>query len=76
MSGPRAVWRRRGIDAGGPTEDDHWVDYESWPANSLALSALVALVVNDIELRDDRDREVLLQCFIQTAWPSGRAARQ
>ena len=58
------------------SDDDPVVDYEGWPTNSLALTALVALVVDDIEARDDRDREVLLQSFIQTAWPSPRASRQ
>ena len=72
----RVRWHRRGIDAHAAQGEHRGVDNENWPGNPLALSALVGLAINDIEMRDARDWEVLLQVFLQTAWPSSRAARQ
>jgi hypothetical protein len=52
------------------------VNFDLWPRNPHSFFALVALVVADINDRDDPDRDVLLDFFVRTAWPSERGARQ
>jgi hypothetical protein len=46
------------------------------PPDPLTVLARVALVVADIQERDDRDNDVLLTDFLRTAWPSPRGQRQ
>jgi hypothetical protein len=52
------------------------VDSDAWPDSPEAAAALVALVLAEILGGDHGAREALLESFMKTAWPSGRAARQ
>jgi hypothetical protein len=49
---------------------------ERWPIDPRAAAALVALVVDDINNLDDDDRDVLLDDFLRSAWPTPRSQRQ
>jgi hypothetical protein len=52
------------------------VDHDRWPENPEAAFALVALVLAEILASDKQAGDLLLADFMQTAWPSPRAARQ
>jgi hypothetical protein len=49
---------------------------DTWPKDPLAAAALVALVVADINDREDLDFEILLSGFARTAWPTPRSQAQ
>lgn len=52
------------------------VDPDRWPESPDAAFALVALVLSEILATDEEARDLLLADFVQTAWPTPRAARQ
>ncbi len=49
---------------------------EFWPHDAAAAAALLALLVRDLDRRDDSDVDALLAELLCTAWPTHLAQRQ
>jgi hypothetical protein len=49
---------------------------DPWPTDPEYARALLAIVVGDIDRRDEQDRETLLADFLCAAWPSSWAQVQ
>jgi hypothetical protein len=52
------------------------MNYDEWPTDPRAATALVALVVADMVERDYDDLNALMHDLMRTAWPSPRSQRQ
>ena len=49
---------------------------EPWPDDTSRATATVALLVSEIRMSEDADRDDLIQAFLRNAWPTRRSQGQ